>query len=1062
MLYPKRNSSNSVNAGYNLETRMHNPGKIVGERYQIIQQLGRGGFGQTYLAQDIKTPGSPRCVIKQLKPKLTQPQAWEEAKKRFVKEASVQQRLGNNTQIPQILAHFTEEQEFYLVQEFIDGEELREAIQKQLFNESEVIALLHDILRVLIFVHKNDVIHRDIKPSNIIRRHSDRKFVLIDFGAVKEIDTLIADEQGNTVLTQTIGTRGFMPPEQIRGRPNFSSDLYALGQTAIYALTGQSPLSWDEDDNGVQTSWQNYCQISSKLTAIINRMIANRLAERYHSAMEVIYELQPLTIIGQTVGERYRLIRYLGGKSGIQTYLAENLWRKYQSPCILKQIKLHLGDPGTVQAAERRFSSELPILERLGYHDQIPQLWDHFEANEEFYLIQEYINGESLEEKLKQNQRLKEETIVSLLQNTLSVLAFIHKHRVIHRNIKPSNLIIRYSDEKVVLIDFGVLKEIASLTATTAFAPMETTKSYIPPEQIAGRPNISSDLYALGITAIEGLTGKHPDKLPRNEQTGEIIWREGLNVNRKLAKILDKMICLDVGKRYQSAELILGELSKLSSISTSYIPPIEPTSYSDGRISYSTQTGGFPQSQLVGDKKIEAIHIAIAIAGMLSLMASLEFFSPTIRPLYYWHQGKQTLTENPETALQKFQQAIDIEPRQARSWKGRGDALYRLERFPEALAAYDEAIQLNNKNSQAWTGRGNSLYRLERFTAALAAYEKSLKLEPDNAATINRKGRALYKLERYQAAFSAQEQAIEIEPDQAQYLSDLGTALIGLGEYEKALAVYNQAQVLEPLDPRWWQNKALALQYLNRPQEAIRVYQEAVRTYDKVLKDEPNKTIFWIDRGNVLSKLRQMEEAIASYERALKIKPDSHLALVGKGNALFALGKHQEALSALDKALEIQPDSYITWHNKGSVLKDGLKNISAAINAYDRAIAINRNFYPALRDRGFALIQNKQYPEAIKSFRKVTTYIKPQDYKSWVGQGIALSSLNRFEESMDAFERAQEIQPRDPFVGMNKGAALEKEKKYSEACDAYRQVLKVAPGFPPANQAMTRLRCRRN
>ena len=130
----------------------------------------------------IKTPGSPRCVIKQLKPKLTQPQAWQEAQKRFVKEASVQQRLGNHAQIPQMLAYFAEGQEFYLIQEFIDGEELRKVIQRELFNETEVIALLQDILRVLIFVHKNDVIHRDIKPSNIIRRRSDNKFVLIDFG----------------------------------------------------------------------------------------------------------------------------------------------------------------------------------------------------------------------------------------------------------------------------------------------------------------------------------------------------------------------------------------------------------------------------------------------------------------------------------------------------------------------------------------------------------------------------------------------------------------------------------------------------------------------------------------------------------------------------------------------------------------------------------------------------------------------------------------------------------------------------------------------------------------
>ena len=1040
---------------------MHNPGKIVGERYQILQELGRGGFGQTYLAKDIQTPGSPRCVIKQLQPKLTQPQAWQEAKRRFIKEASVQQRLGNHAQIPQMLAHFAEGQEFYLIQEFIDGEELREEIKRQVFNEAQVIAFLQDILRVLDFVHKTDVIHRDIKPSNIIRRRSDQKFVLIDFGAVKEINTLITDAEGKTILTQTIGTRGFMPPEQITGRPSFSSDIYALGQTAIYALTGRSPLSWEEDDDGNQTDWQKHCQISSKLADIINKMIAVRVVERYRSVVEVRYDLQPLTKLGQTVGGRYRLVRYLGGKASIYTYLAENLWRKYQSPCILKQVKLHNGDPANLQAAERLFSSELPILERLGYHDQIPQLWDHFEANEEFYLVQEYINGESLEQKLQNNYCLSEEQVINLLQNTLSVLAFIHKHRVIHRDIQPSNLIIRHSDHKVVLIDFGVLKEIASLTATTTFAPIETTKIYMAPEQIAGRPNIGSDLYALGITAIQALTGQQPEQFRKKEQTGEIIWREGVEVNRKLAKILDKMVCLDVGKRYQSAELVLSELNKLAQHST-ISNSIESSNSGEERNSYSSQTNNLEETQLVHrGNKIATVHIAIALAGILSLLASLEFFNPTLRPLYYWHQGQQVLAENPETALQNFQEAIDLQPKQARSWQGRGDALYRLERFPEALAAYEEAIQLNPNNSQTWTGRGNALYRLERFTAALAAYDKSLELEPKHAATLNRKGRALYKLERYQAALLVHEQAVEIAPNNAQYLSGLGAALIGLEKFQDALTAFNKAQVIEPLNPQLWQNKALVLQYLGRPQEANNVYQEAVSAYDKVLQKEPQNVIALIDKGNVLSKLKLPQDAIASYKEAIEIKPDSHLAWVGQGNALFILGRHQDALAALKQALKIQPDSYITWHNHGSFLRDGIGDLSGAIDSYDKAISINPSFYHAWRDRGFALSQNNQHSEAIKSFRRALA-IKPKDYKTWVGLGIALSSLGKTDEALAALEQAQAIEPQDPFIWMNTGTVLERGRRYNEACDAYRQVLKVAPDFPPVIPVMSRLGCRRN
>jgi serine/threonine protein kinase/Flp pilus assembly protein TadD len=1061
---------NSGNDRPNSGARQRNPGKrpphpgqIIGKRYQIIRELGRGGFGKTYLAQNIEVPNNPKCVIKQLQPRSNRPEVWRDAKQRFVQEATVQQRLGNHEQIPKLLSYFEENQEFYLIQEFIEGEELQRLVERQPLSEIQTIALLQDVLRILDFVHKTNVIHRDIKPSNLIRRKKDGKFVLIDFGAVKEITTLALDSQGQ-VFTQTIGTQGFMPPEQIAGKPTYSSDIYALGQTAIYALTGRSPLEFEEEVDTLP-NWQDFGRLSPELAAIIKKMISPRCTERYRSAIEVLQDLQPLQKIDQVIGGRYRIKRYLGGKQGIYTYRADNLRRHYQSPCAIKEIKLHYSDPIVVQTAERRFANELAILERLSYHPQIPQLWDHFEENEAFYLVEEYIAGESLAQKLQRDRSLGEEQVINLLRSALEVLAFIHQHRVLHKDINPSNLIIRNSDEQVVLVNFGVLTEIAQLPITRVDSTQPLgIEIYMPPEQIAGRPTFSSDIYALGLTVIEALTGIKADKLETNQKTGEVSWREEIKVSRRLAKILDKMVNLYVGKRYQSADKVLNDLNKIttlpSTVSRVTRDKEEPNELNNNPVQVAAQSKmNLPIASTKRENWLKPGYILVVLAGITVLLGSIEWFFPTFRPFYYWTQGRQQLANYPETAIATFDKAIDLQPHSTAAWIGRGDGLYRLERFPEALIAYDEAIQLNQNNARAWRGRGDALYRLERFTAALASFDKALQLQPNNAETLNRKGRALYKLERYQEAVNAQTEALELEPNNAQALSDLGIALIGLGKYQEALDAFNQAQRSEPLDPRFWQNKALALQYLNRPQEATRVYQEALAAYDQVLEDRPQDLFAWLDRGNVLSQLQRHQDALDSYEKGIEINSDSHLAWLGKGNALFALNKPDQALAAFDRALEIRPESFITWHNRGSLLRDALGDLPEAIASYDKAVAINPNFYHAWRDKGFALAKSGQNYQAIESFQRATN-LNPNDYQAWVGRGIALSSLNKTNEALAAFERAQEIQPNDLFVWMNKGSALEGANQYNEACEAYRQARQVNPTFSPAIEALQRLGCK--
>ncbi len=270
-------------------------GQTLGGRYQIFQQLRNGGFGFTFVAKDMQRPGNPKCFVKQLKPMVTNPDTLREAQRLFNKEAEILENLGNHEQIPRLLAHFEENQEFYLVQEFIEGHDLSVELPtgKQL-SEAETIKLLQEILEVLAEVHRHGVIHRDIKPSNIRRRHSDEKIVLIDFGAVKQISTQVLNSQGQTAFTIAIGTPGYMPSEQANGNPHFSSDVYAVGIIGIQALTGISPVKLPKDVHTSEIIWRDQTQVSQELADILDTMVRYDFRQRYQSATDALQALKIL------------------------------------------------------------------------------------------------------------------------------------------------------------------------------------------------------------------------------------------------------------------------------------------------------------------------------------------------------------------------------------------------------------------------------------------------------------------------------------------------------------------------------------------------------------------------------------------------------------------------------------------------------------------------------------------------------------------------------------------------------------------------------------------------
>ncbi|MEA5509567.1 bifunctional serine/threonine-protein kinase/ABC transporter substrate-binding protein [Crocosphaera sp. UHCC 0190] len=290
-----------------------NPGDILRNRYKIIDQIGKGGFGKTYKAKDIRQSGHPLRVVKEIiAPLSSDPRVLQEIKKRFIREGKTLSILGKHPQIPELFDYFADEGNFFLIQEYIEGHDLSEEVGPGSLplSEAEVIKFLQDVLEILVFVHQQHIIHRDIKPSNLRRRKKDGKIFLIDFGAVKELNSMAitASETGN--FTQTIGTPGYMAAEQQSGKPQLNSDLYALGMIGIQALTGLHPRTLPSDPHTGDVIWRYsspehpMIEVNPDLERILNKMVRYMFSDRYYSAIEALEDLHSLSVTGKFCKKR--------------------------------------------------------------------------------------------------------------------------------------------------------------------------------------------------------------------------------------------------------------------------------------------------------------------------------------------------------------------------------------------------------------------------------------------------------------------------------------------------------------------------------------------------------------------------------------------------------------------------------------------------------------------------------------------------------------------------------------------------------------------------------------
>ncbi|MFE4104864.1 tetratricopeptide repeat protein [Almyronema epifaneia] len=583
-------------------------------------------------------------------------------------------------------------------------------------------------------------------------------------------------------------------------------------------------------------------------------------------------------MLSQKLGGRYQIISHLGGGGFGQTYLAEDWHLPGQPRCVVKQLKPRVTDSLSFEAAQRLFDTEASALYQLGCHNQIPRLLAHFEENKQFYLVQEYIEGVLLSDELTPDNLLSESQVIELLQDILKTLAYVHENQVIHRDIKPSNLIRRHSDQKIILIDFGSVKQVSNqpieedgqLSITIAIGSM----GYMPNEQLAGQPCLSSDIYAVGMLAIQALTGIEPKRLRKDPKNSEVLWREQVAISPEMAEVLDKMVRYDYRQRYPTAIEALTALSEL----TNETLALEP------------------------------------VATLPALGENIAWLE----------RGDELFSQNRyHEALACYEKVLQSESKNYEVWFKQGLALENLQHFEEAIVAYDRVLQLRPDDYLAWLKRGKALEALERYEGALAAYEEVARIQPENYWVWHDRGQILEKLQDLEEAIQAYNRAIQLKPD-FQSAKERRKAILlqlkrvdhlyQLQHYEEAIAACERAIQENPEDALAWLMQGMALENLGQDWEAA-------LSYSRVVKLQPEDHVAWFKLAHVLEKVGKYQKAALAYGRVVKLQPHNYWAWHQQGKVLEQLKDSQRAIAAYNRAIQIKPDLQATLQARQRLLK---------------------------------------------------------------------------------------------------------------------------------------------
>lgn len=629
-----------------------NSDKPLGGRYKVISQLGVGGFGRTFLAEDLHLPGHPQCVVKQLKPQFKSDDTLQMARRCFNTEAEVLYQLGNHDQIPRLLAHFEDNQEFYLAQEFVEGSPLTQELgEGKPWSEAKVFNFLQDILQVLVFVHEQQVIHRDLKPSNLIRRRSDSKIVLIDFGAVKQVSTQNYDlETGLTNLTISIGTQGYMPNEQLAGKPRFSSDLYAIGMIGIQALTGIHPRRLGEDDRG-EIAWHHRAlHASPALLEVIDRMVRYDFRDRYATVTETLEALSQIPVVSQEQPPVFQPIapyielesdRNTAGHSGSNTTTP---------PALPPDLDF--------SSADLTVGSEEGLSTAIWVHSEVPQTDETHPTNSTHQT-----RGTGVTQAVGRPYSPPEAETTGTAAEPSRLKSWFKQ---------PSIALSLLAGLATVGLVTLVVQQAAPQFFVSIFNPQPPSSSPVPAATPAASP--SPTIPPLDSTNVSSLF-QYANQLMQQKSYARAL------------EYYDRIIALNPSY----AEAYAGRCETLNQLNRSEEAVVSCNDALAYKPDYTEALWSKGNALLLQGRTYEALKI----------YEDVTYYNPDFAP--GWVKRGEALQElgRSAEAVYVLDQAISLQRNLPEAWSTKGEALLNLQRYDEAIVSLDKALQLQDPDDPA-------------------------------------------------------------------------------------------------------------------------------------------------------------------------------------------------------------------------------------------------------------------------------------------------------------------------------------------------------------------------